>query len=117
MRWQVVILLILLAGCAGGRILPPLAAHDRNASFLTAAANTSILLQPIYNHGRDDVWTVRSAGVWVTAGDFQVTDCCSALDGNGPMKRIHVAPGRHYLLTSDKNGDITFVDAGAAPQG
>lgn len=105
----------MLAGCAGGQILSS-SSHDKSASLIYAVGDIPMGIQPVYNHGKDDVWLdIPSGGVWVTEGDFLIRDCATILDGDQPVKRVHIAPGRRYTVGCNKKSDVDFADVGPAP--
>jgi hypothetical protein len=116
MRWIALGLLSLLVGCAGGQVLPSGTPHNEGASLITPTGSIPMSVQPLYNQGKDDVWiSIASGGTWVTEGDFLFRDCFTILDGDQPVKRVHVAPGRHYMVGCDKSSNVTFVDIGPVP--
>jgi len=108
MRWQTVMLLVFLAGCAGGVILKDKPSDPSGAAYIEVISDEQFWIRPEQSRDRQ---LFKAPGIWVSDGWFALEGWCyypknqtpdALYDfGNGTSINLHFLAGHHYTLQCD----------------
>lgn len=107
MRWIALVLLVALAGCAGGVIMSDKPADPSKAAYIEVISADRFSIRPAQH---PDIRELKFPGMWVSDGWFILSSWCfypknqprDAFYDLGPdFHTIHFRAGHHYTLRCD----------------